>query len=61
LSKRDVLLRGRGLPLEATLSCLRPVSGRHCGACNKCAERRKAFALAELPDPTQYECELVSG
>jgi 7-cyano-7-deazaguanine synthase len=61
LSKRDVLLRGRGLPLEATMSCLRPVDGVHCGACNKCAERRKAFALADLPDPTLYEWECVGG
>ena len=61
LSKRDILLRGRDLPLEATLSCLQPTGGMHCGACNKCAERRRAFALAELPDPTQYACELVGG
>jgi 7-cyano-7-deazaguanine synthase len=61
LNKREVLLRGRGLPLEVTLSCLRPTGGRHCGACNKCAERRRAFALAELTDCTRYECEFVRG
>jgi 7-cyano-7-deazaguanine synthase len=43
------------------MSCLRPVDGVHCGACNKCAERRKAFALADLPDPTLYEWECVGG
>jgi 7-cyano-7-deazaguanine synthase len=54
LSKTDVLRRGRGLPLELTFSCLRPVGERHCGHCNKCAERRRAFAAAGMPDPTAY-------
>jgi 7-cyano-7-deazaguanine synthase len=55
LHKTDVLRRGRGLALEWTFSCIRPVNGRHCGACNKCAERRKGFDDAGLPDPTPYE------
>jgi 7-cyano-7-deazaguanine synthase len=54
LPKSDVLRRGRRLPLGLTFSCIRPVRGRHCGACNKCAERRKGFADAGLPDPTPY-------
>ena len=54
LHKRDVLARGRGLPLEWTFSCIRPVDGKHCGQCNKCAERRKAFADAGWTDPTAY-------
>ncbi len=56
-TKAQVLRRGRGLPLGQTFSCLRPVAGRHCGACNKCAERRRAFAEAGLADPTRYERE----
>lgn len=52
-SKREVMKLGRHLPLELTFSCLAPVrrgdpSGRpytHCGRCNKCAERKKAFRL----------------
>src|SRR5262245_6987647 len=51
LSKADVLRRGRDLPLQWTFSCIRPVFGRHCGGCNKCAERRRAFAEVGLPDP----------
>jgi 7-cyano-7-deazaguanine synthase len=54
LDKEAVLRRGRHLPLQWTFSCLRPRDGRHCGACNKCAERRQAFARAGLPDPTVY-------
>jgi 7-cyano-7-deazaguanine synthase len=54
LEKRAVMRRGRGLPLERTFSCIRPVEGRHCGACNKCAERRRAFAEAGMDDPTDY-------
>jgi 7-cyano-7-deazaguanine synthase len=54
LSKAEVMLRGKGLPLEHTLSCIRPVAGKHCGACNKCAERQRAFASAGLRDPTDY-------
>jgi 7-cyano-7-deazaguanine synthase len=53
LHKTDVLRRGRHLPLELTLSCIRPVAGRHCGRCNKCAERRAAFAAAGLTDRTE--------
>jgi 7-cyano-7-deazaguanine synthase len=55
LHKSDVMRRGRGLPLKWTFSCMRPVGGRHCGGCNKCAERRRAFADVDLPDPTAYD------
>lgn len=55
LNKVDVLRRGVGLPLKETMSCIHPVNGKHCGVCNKCAERRKGFVLAEMVDPTEYE------
>jgi len=61
LHKADVLRRGAGLPLELTFSCLRPVHGRHCGRCNKCAERRAGFRAAGRPDPTTYAEEPCSG
>ena len=54
LQKTDVLKLGRGLPLELTLSCIAPVDGLHCGRCNKCAERRRAFVSAALEDRTGY-------
>jgi 7-cyano-7-deazaguanine synthase len=54
LSKAEVMQRGRDLPLELTFSCIRPTAGRHCGRCNKCAERRRAFADAGMSDRTEY-------
>jgi 7-cyano-7-deazaguanine synthase len=57
LKKVDVLQRGRGLPLELTFSCIRPQGDKHCGRCNKCEERRRAFRDAGLPDPTEYAAE----
>ncbi|MEQ1841850.1 MAG: 7-cyano-7-deazaguanine synthase, partial [Verrucomicrobiales bacterium] len=29
----------------------------HCGKCGTCVERKEAFALAGLNDPTVYESE----
>lgn len=54
LHKTEVMHQGRDLPLHLTFSCIRPVDGRHCGRCNKCAERRRAFAEAGMVDRTMY-------
>jgi len=54
LVKADVLELGRGLALERTFSCIDPQEGRHCGVCNKCAERRQAFAASSIADATDY-------
>ena len=54
LHKREVMLRGAAAPLELTFSCLAPVGSLHCGACNKCAERRYAFASVGRVDLTRY-------
>jgi 7-cyano-7-deazaguanine synthase len=54
LSKAEVLTRGRDLPLEHTFSCIAPVGTNHCQTCNKCAERRKAFAETAIEDRTAY-------
>ncbi len=54
LDKCDVMRLGRHLPLELSFSCIAPVEGLHCGECNKCAERRAAFRLAGMTDPTLY-------
>jgi 7-cyano-7-deazaguanine synthase len=57
LHKEEVLRRGRHLPLQWTFSCMRPCEDQHCGMCNKCAERRSAFARAGYTDPTAYHRE----
>jgi 7-cyano-7-deazaguanine synthase len=54
LVKADVLELGRGMALEHTFSCIDPQDGRHCGRCNKCAERRHAFAASSIEDLTDY-------
>ncbi|MCI0527419.1 MAG: 7-cyano-7-deazaguanine synthase [Nitrospira sp.] len=54
-SKEDVIRQGRSLPLELTFSCIRPIDRYHCGICNKCAERQKAFKNTGIPDKTTYK------
>lgn len=60
LHKDEVMRRGQGLPLELTFSCIRPRHAQHCGVCNKCAERRQAFADAQMIDGTEYAAPPVS-
>jgi 7-cyano-7-deazaguanine synthase len=54
LTKAQVIRRGRHLPLHLSFSCLSPRRGKHCGRCNKCAERQRAFRLARVADETRY-------
>lgn len=54
LDKPQLIRSARGMPLHLTFSCLRPRGHLHCGRCNKCAERRRAFRVAGVPDPTIY-------
>ena len=54
LTKSEVMRRGQHLPLHLTFSCLAPTTGVHCGRCNKCAERQRAFASVAVADPTVY-------
>lgn len=59
LRKSEVIRMGMDLhvPLGATLSCMRPRNGLHCGRCSKCRERREAFKAAGVADPTAYATE----
>jgi len=54
-TKADIVRRGAelGVPFAETWSCY--VGGdSHCGRCGTCIERREAFHLAGVPDPTAY-------
>lgn len=56
MTKAQICARGTalGVPFEETYSCY---EGRekHCGRCGTCVERREAFKLAGITDPTAYE------
>ena len=54
-SKADIVADGarRGVPFAETWSCYKG-RDRHCGRCGTCVERREAFDLAGIPDPTDY-------
>jgi 7-cyano-7-deazaguanine synthase len=54
-SKGDIARQAHalGVPVADTWSCYK--GGEiHCGRCGTCVERREAFALAEVEDPTFY-------
>lgn len=54
-SKADIVRLGSalGVPFAQTWSCYK--GGRtHCGRCGTCVERREAFHLAGVKDPTRY-------
>jgi len=56
LSKAAIIKLGAslGVPYRLTQSCYDPIRGRACGRCDACVLRRKGFAEAGVPDPTQY-------
>lgn len=54
LRKRQVMELGRHFDLHVTFSCISPDDGLHCGRCNKCAERQRAFDSIGLADATRY-------
>jgi 7-cyano-7-deazaguanine synthase len=41
------------VPFAATWSCYKG-GAVHCGTCGTCTERREAFQLAGVADPTPY-------
>lgn len=56
LSKAQIVERGHSLnaDLANTWSCYKG-GQNHCGTCGACVERREAFTLAAIPDPTPYD------
>jgi 7-cyano-7-deazaguanine synthase len=53
-TKAEVIAMGRDLPLQLSVSCIKPRGNVHCGQCTKCAERVAGFRAAGIKDPTRY-------
>jgi 7-cyano-7-deazaguanine synthase len=55
IGKQDICAIGTELdvPYEETWSCYQG-GDVHCGRCGTCVERKEAFQLAGVPDPTVY-------
>ena len=55
-TKADIAKLGSqlGVPYELTWSCYKG-GNKHCGKCGTCVERKEAFQLAGVIDPTQYD------
>ena len=55
-SKADIVTEGARVntPFAETWSCYKG-GAHHCGRCGTCVERREAFHLAGIEDPTTYE------
>ncbi len=55
ISKADIVTEGarHNTPFAATWSCYKG-GDLHCGRCGTCVERREAFHLAGVDDPTVY-------
>ena len=60
-TKADIVRRGAelGVPFARTWSCYKG-GAQHCGRCGTCIERREAFDLAEIEDPTPYVADAPS-
>jgi 7-cyano-7-deazaguanine synthase len=54
-SKAEIATMGHelGVPFAETWSCYKG-GDTHCGTCGTCVERKEAFELAKIPDPTGY-------
>ncbi|GHB17292.1 7-cyano-7-deazaguanine synthase [Pseudovibrio japonicus] len=55
ISKGAIVAEGAriNVPFEETWSCYKG-GEKHCGRCGTCVERREAFDLAGVEDPTEY-------
>ena len=58
MKKEEIVRLGSSLkvPFEKTWSCYKGLT-KHCGQCGTCVERKEAFFMAQVQDPTLYEDE----
>lgn len=56
ITKDEIARHGAALGVDysRTYSCYKG-GENHCGKCGTCVERKEAFLLAGIPDPTKYE------
>lgn len=56
IRKEDIVKIGTelGIDYTKTYSCYKGHE-KHCGVCGTCTERKEAFQLARVKDPTEYE------
>lgn len=56
ITKTDIARKGAllGIDYSKTWSCYKG-GDKHCGKCGTCVERKEAFELAGVKDPTEYE------
>jgi 7-cyano-7-deazaguanine synthase len=56
MSKTDIVYLGSsiGVPFENTWTCYKGLEN-HCGKCGSCVERKEAFILNKITDPTIYQ------
>lgn len=62
ITKADIVTMGTQfeVPYDKTWSCYKG-NLKHCGKCGTCVERKEAFYIANVPDPTEYEETGVGG
>ncbi|ADP77187.1 exsB protein [Methanothermus fervidus DSM 2088] len=55
MDKHEIVKLGKkyGVPFEFTYSCYQGFE-KHCGVCESCVRRKRAFKLAKVEDPTEY-------
>lgn len=56
LNKVEIVELGKNLdaPMNLSYSCYTG-EDKHCGVCESCMRRKRAFIDANIPDPTEYE------
>jgi 7-cyano-7-deazaguanine synthase len=55
MTKKEIVEKGKEIdaPMELSYSCYAGTD-KHCGLCESCKRRKRAFRQAGLDDPTEY-------